>query len=209
MFTNKIKTLQQRLQEELPGRDAQLKMAFKGRNKVDIYPIPENARHSAVLILLFPKDDGIYLPLIQRPVYQGVHSGQIAFPGGKREEEDLSLEHTALRETLEEIGVNVKEEQILGKLTDLYIPPSNMLVLPVVAYSETPPEYLLDEKEVVKVLEPSLDQLRAPETINHKDIAIRNGMKINTPYFDVEGHTVWGATAMMISEFLVLSEGII
>ena len=209
MFLSKIEKLKIRLSQELPGKEAQSKMAFAERKFLNELTVPKTARQSAVLIVLYPNGNDVFIPLIQRPIYKGVHSGQMAFPGGKRENSDTSLIHTAIRETKEEIGVQIPNAQILGTLTDLYIPPSNMLVLPVVAYATTIPKYLLDEKEVVKVVAPSLEMLRSSENQHSKKIAIREGVQFETPYFDVEGHTVWGATAMILSEFLEISKAIL
>ncbi len=150
----------------------------------------------------------IYLPLIVRPTYPGVHSGQIALPGGKAEEGDGSLIVTALRETEEEIGVRVSEDQVLGTLSQLYIPPSNMLVTPVVAYAEEKANYRPDFREVVQVLDVALAAFNDPR--NQATVAVKaaTNVRLEAPGFIIEERVIWGATAMMMSELLSIMETI-
>jgi 8-oxo-dGTP pyrophosphatase MutT (NUDIX family) len=196
---NFVENIKNNLQKPLPGLNAQMKMSSPTRGLN--YDIPENAKKSAVLLLLFPFEDKIMLPLIKRPDYEGVHSGQMAFPGGKVEKGDNSLIHTALRETYEEIGVEVSSTHILGKLTDLYIPPSNSLVSPYVAFINQKPIYQLDKNEVARLIESPIEHFQNPMNITQKEITLKQ-YKIKVPAFMLEGEIVWGATAMIISEFL-------
>jgi 8-oxo-dGTP pyrophosphatase MutT (NUDIX family) len=198
---NFVEKLKDNLQKPLPGINAQMKMSSPTRGMY--YDIPDNAKKSAVLLLLFPFENKIMLPLIKRPDYDGVHSGQMAFPGGKIEEGDDSLMHTALRETFEEIGVEVSKNQVLGKLTDLYIPPSNSLVSPYVAFINQKPIYQPDNKEVARVIESPIEHFQNPLTLTQKEITIKQ-FKLKVPAYMLEGEIVWGATAMIISEFLEL-----
>lgn len=158
------------------------------------------ARKGAVLALFYPIQSNIHLTLIQRPTYDGVHSGQVAFPGGAKEEFDATLLETALRETEEEVGVPRHVIEVLGQLTELYIPPSNFLITPVVGYTPQQPEFKLDLNEVVEVIEPSLEEILDRTIIGVKKIKVRSDISIDAPHFNIQGRTVWGATAMMISE---------
>ena len=134
MFNRFINLLKARLKSPLPGEDTQYLMAPVSRLKAEQLPKENyNPKKSAVLVLLFPEDETIKTVLIKRPVYDGVHSGQVAFPGGKFDDIDIELKQTALRETFEEIGVQSAEIEIIGQLTDLYINPSNFLVSPFIA----------------------------------------------------------------------------
>ena len=190
------------MQGEIPGWNAQQRMATQVHKNARLKP-RSDARHAAVLLLLYPTDKQLYLPMIVRPTYPGVHSGQIGLPGGKVEESDSSLIATALRETEEEIGIRVPEHQVLGKLSELYIPPSNMLVTPVVAFAWEKPVYQPDPREVVQVLDFPLEAFAHPK--NQATVSVVAGdMTIKAPSFIIEGHSVWGATAMMMSELLVV-----
>lgn len=196
-----IERLNNRLQKALPGEEKQFLMAPLSRQRIkDIPPETYNPKKSAVLILLFPLNNSIRTVLIQRPDYEGVHSGQVAFPGGKFEEEDEELVTTALRETAEEIGVKDDEIKILGKLTELYISPSNYLVTPFVGYLNKIPAFNPNELEVRKIIVVDLDLLSDISIQGIKTIQHSNGKKIKTPCYEVEGLIVWGATAMIISE---------
>ncbi len=193
--------LTERLQKTLPGEVAHRQMATAGRIE-QARQIPSNHRLSAVLILLYPAHNSWCLPLIKRPEYDGVHSGQMAFPGGKKEAQDPSLIYTALRETAEEIGVYVGHDQVVGCLSDLYIPPSNMLVSPVVAIAHEKPTYLLDPSEVAKVVDIRIDDLLNPRFKENRTLTVMNNFQLQAPTYQLEGETIWGATAMMLSELV-------
>jgi len=160
MLKELSKVLRHRLSLPLPGRDAQLRMAHAER-KINLarYKVPQDARWGGVLILLYEDQDEIKFPLILRPDYDGVHSGQVAFPGGRFEPPDENIINTALRETAEEIGIHPGDVQLIGALTELYIPPSNFLVHPHVGMLSYKPGFFPDPKEVVKVIEVSMDDL--------------------------------------------------
>ncbi|CAN5523560.1 CoA pyrophosphatase [soil metagenome] len=155
-----IKLLEQYLKEELPGTKAHRLLAPSNRELSNYQFIKEGKEKAgSVLILLYPSNGEIFIPLMQRPDYQGIHSGQISFPGGKKEEIDQDLIATALRETMEEIGVLEKDVTVLGTLTEMYIPASNFKVLPVVGYLNSHPYFVPDQYEVVKIIEASIKGL--------------------------------------------------
>lgn len=207
MFVKFIEQLKVRFQKPLPGEEAQFLMAPFTRQRIQhIDPLSYNPRKSAVLILLFPVEQSIHTLLIQRPVYEGVHSGQVAFPGGKFEETDIDLSHTALRETFEEVGAPTNDIEIIGKLTDLYINPSNFLVSPFIGFVSKQPDFIMDAYEVQKIISVDLFNLNDKGIKSEKTITHSNSYKIKTPYYEIEGLTVWGATAMMISELNVIVE---
>ena len=195
---------------QLPGEEAQYQMAPISRKRLsDFSDQIRTARKSAVLIVLYPNGDSINTILIQRPNYEGVHGGQIAFPGGKFEEADQILSNTALREANEEIGINTDKIKIIGNLTDLYIAPSNFLVSPYIGFTNELNELIPNNYEVSKIIHTDLFNLNKEEIKRIKSIEHSNGYKIKTPYYEIEGFTVWGATAMMISELNTIVKRII
>lgn len=188
------------MRKQLPGKSSHLRMLPSARLG-EFFPIPSHARKSSVLIPLFMKNDGIYTLLILRPEYDGVHSGQVSFPGGRFTEQDICLENTALREAMEETGIQPSDVDLLGGLTELYIPPSNFIVNPFVGYYRGNASFVPDHREVARIVEVDIRELMGNKNIKTKDIRIQNGMVFRTPYYNIEGLTVWGATAMIISEF--------
>lgn len=190
--------LKQAFENELPGMEAHLVMTpYRRLTKV----IPENKREGSILMMLYSKNGEIYFPLIQRQAYEGVHSNQISFPGGKAEDFDKDMYHTALRETEEEIGVKQSNIIKIGELTEVYIPPSNFLVSAYLSYHKETPKFVRDEKEVKEILEIPLSEILDSTNIKTTEIKLGNGMKLSTPYFDLQDKVVWGATAAILSEF--------
>ena len=190
----------------LPGEKAHSKMMVPGRlsRAADIKP---NPRVSAVLLMLFEQEGVLHFPLILRPKYDGVHGGQMALPGGGREDKDADLTDTAIRESHEEIGFTVPKHQILGELSTFYIPPSNSLVTPYIGFSHEKPSYSIDPNEVDRVIESNVPWIQNRKNLTSKQIVLANGLKLKAPAYMVDGEIVWGATAMILSEFLqVLSE---
>lgn len=159
-----------------------------------------DAKLGAVLILLYPHAGEWYLPLMKRPDYEGVHGGQISFPGGKKEEIDADLFATALREAEEEVGVKPETVTVIGSISELYIPPSNFKVFPVIGFTDKRPEFNKNQYEVERILEMPIRHLMQPSTVKQTTVKVMGGLSLPTPYFDVEGEVVWGATAMMLSE---------
>jgi 8-oxo-dGTP pyrophosphatase MutT (NUDIX family) len=203
-FSEFTESLTRQLQKPLPGEAAHLRMVAQSRLRASVRP-NERTRKSAVLILFYPHRGEIHLPLILRPAYDGVHSGQVAFPGGRYERTDEHLIRTALREAQEEIGLRLTDVTVLGTLTELFIPPSNFFVLPVVASMPYPPEYFPDPREVERVFEVRLQEITDKSIIGESEIQVR-GVPIQAPHYMVQNHKIWGATAMMISELLTVME---
>jgi 8-oxo-dGTP pyrophosphatase MutT (NUDIX family) len=211
MFDQFIAHVKHRIQEPLPGAEAQYKMAPIGRKTAQEYLAKQNIKPKigCVMILLYPSDDKIMIPLTLRSTYDGTHSGQVSFPGGKHDEADTDLSHTALRETEEELGIQKSSIVLIGKLTDLYIPPSNFLVHPFLGYCNTKPSFKKNEREVAEILEVETNRLADKSIIKQKKIYNKTfGWTVNTPYYEIANQTVWGATAMIISELneLILNE---
>jgi 8-oxo-dGTP pyrophosphatase MutT (NUDIX family) len=186
----------------LPGEEAHNIMVPKERlekmksiNMDQIKP-----KHAAVLMLLYPKAGVTHLVLILRNSYKGVHSSQVAFPGGKYEMEDLNFEQTALRETHEEIGVSPSMITVLKEFTQLYIPPSNFMVYPFLGVSKEEISFNPDPKEVAGIIELPLAVFLSDSIIVHSNIATSYASSVEVPAFKIIDHIVWGATAMMLSE---------
>lgn len=201
-----IQDLQRDLHGELPGRAAQYRMAPAPRHKPwkGSYDQPAaDAREGGVLLLLYESVDLLYLPLILRPTYRGVHSGQVSLPGGGREDCDANLVATALREAHEEIGVVETDIQVLGQLSPLYVFASNYLVQPVVGWTDARPSFQIDPHEVAELIEIPLTALADPSNHFQEEWVLRD-RKAVVPHFRICGHNIWGATAMMLSELLAL-----
>lgn len=204
-----IKQLKQSLKEELPGLKSQMKMVPGIRQKeMESKKWSDDAKKAAVLICFYPLSCGnIHLALIRRNEYDGVHSGQISFPGGKVESQDRDIVHTALREAEEEINIQQDEVEVLGELSQVYIPPSNFIVQPVIGCQNIPPKLIPDPDEVSEILSISLNEILDPENRQIKNIVHREYSIIDVPCFYIRGHIIWGATAMMLSEVVDLING--
>ena len=197
-FAKKIDALKS---EKLGGLNAQFKMAPKLRLKYDEEKIAANKpRKAAVLVLFYPNinNETCFL-LTKRASYKGTHSAQISFPGGKTEKSDKNLQETALRETLEEVGVQPSTVKIIRELTDVYIPPSNFLATPFLGFVDEKPTFILNH-EVEKEIEVLVSDLLDDANISFVTLDTSYMKKAEVPCFKMNNHIVWGATGMMLSE---------
>ncbi|MFY8187917.1 MAG: NUDIX hydrolase [Flavobacterium sp.] len=189
--------------QNLLGEVAHAKMAPEGRiewvKKANFNEKPPKT--AAVLILCYPKNDETHLVLIVRNEYPGVHASQIAFPGGKPETEDKNLIDTAFREAEEEVGISRLDLTYIKTFSEIYIPPSNYLVTPIFAYSENPLIFKAQPSEVAGILELPIAQLLDDQLVVLQTMSTSYAISIEVPSFKVQQHLVWGATAMMLSEF--------
>jgi len=201
-----IDQLQYTLQNHpLPGPAAHARMAHAVR-KVEPIPDAATTREAAVLITLFEKTPGDWHLIFIRRVsshQQDKHAGQIGFPGGKREAADADLMYTALREAEEEIAIDLSGIDVLGALSPLYITVSKFLVHPYLAYSWKTPQLSRQESEVEEILEIPLASFLDQATRQTTRIPLTTGIVLNhVPSFQVSGQVIWGATAMILNEFL-------
>ena len=201
---NFINILKSELEKPLPGTEIQWQMASSDRMIKDFQRSPgKNAGVAAVLILLYPHNYSLYTVLMQRHDYKGVHGGQISFPGGKKEASDADNIQTAIREANEETGVDPTAISVIGTLTPLFIPVSNMIVTPVVGWTDKKPDYRHQKEEVVFLFDADLKRLLDSSIIKTKPMEIR-GESIDVKYFDYDGNVIWGATAMILHELLTI-----
>lgn len=206
---DKMNWLRERLKQPLPGSFAHEKMMARVREMPE--KIPADARASAVMSLLFPKEDGLNVLLIQRTEDGRAHSGQISFPGGRQDPGDADLRATALREAQEEVGIVSREVTILGALSPLYIPVSNFLVYPFVAFAEQAPIYNMSIDEVAGVIEMPVSDLfdtRRKTIASVTSPADRSFRREVRAYKIDDQRVIWGATAMILSELeMLIAEG--
>ncbi len=202
LFTDFIKFIPKIEKEKLLSTDAHIKMAplerisyLKEENYKD-----KNPKKAAVLMLFYPKNKITHLALIVRNSYPGVHSSEVAFPGGKVEESDVNLQETALRETYEEVGVPPNKVKIIKPFSEIYIPPSNFLVFPFMGISHEELTFLPDATEVQQILEYSIVNFLDEKSISKVTMSTSYAAAIEVPTFLIKEHVVWGATAMMMSE---------
>ena len=188
----------------LPGFDgeaAQLLMAPALRPRQRPVGLGTTPRLGGVLLLLYCVDDELHLVLTLRPTYEGIHSGQVSCPGGRHEPPE-SLAMTALRETEEEIGVPPAAVELLGELTTLYVLPSDYEVHPFVGFhAGGRPVFAPHTREVAAIIETPLSLLLDPTTRAEEEWELR-GLRMAVPFFVVGEYKVWGATAMILSEFV-------
>ncbi|MGO4817999.1 NUDIX hydrolase [Flavobacterium sp. W22_SRS_FP1] len=187
---------------ELPAMEAHIKMVpFERIESLKNNAVENNSpRMAAVMMLFYPKNGITHLVLIVRNSYEGVHSGQIAFPGGKYETEDEIFSKTALRETQEEVGVSPAIIDVIKAFTQVYVPPSNFIVHPFLGICKEKICFVLDPSEVSSIIELPLSVFLNDEILIESKISTSYAKEINVPAFDIEGHIVWGATAMILSE---------
>ncbi|MFV8372768.1 NUDIX hydrolase [Flavobacterium sp. LB2P6] len=187
---------------KLPAYDAHVKMAPLERleSLKNINIEDEKPRIAAVMMLFYPKNETTHLVLIVRNSYKGVHSAQIAFPGGKYELEDENFAKTALRETHEEVGIHPDKIEILKPFTALYIPPSNFMVHPFLGISKEELVFVPQPSEVANIIELPLSVFLDEALVVDTNLTTSYADNISIPAFKIEEHIVWGTTAMMLSE---------
>jgi 8-oxo-dGTP pyrophosphatase MutT (NUDIX family) len=198
LFLSKIDYLKQ---ANLGGLEAHFRLAPEIRLKYNAEKIEaSNPKKAAVLALLYPNENNeTCFLLTQRASYKGTHSAQISFPGGKVEASDKNLEQTALRETFEEVGIKNDVITVVREITDVYIPPSNFLATPFIAYSKQKPSLSINH-EVDHAFDVKLADLLNDGNISSINITTSYANKIDVPCFKLNNYIVWGATAMILNE---------
>ncbi len=194
--------LRARLAEPLPGLDAQRLMAPLPRAGWRPAEFPADARRAAALLLLYPWREEAHVALTVRAAHLPHHGGQVSLPGGAVERGER-IEDAALRETAEELGVDTSSVTVLGQLTPLHIPVSGFVLHPVVATAPARPAFAPDANEVARVIDASVARLCDPHAVRLR-WRRHEGREYEVPYFLVDGEILWGATAMVLAEFLAL-----
>jgi 8-oxo-dGTP pyrophosphatase MutT (NUDIX family) len=198
-----LRRLRSRLAQPLPGLEAQLRMAPTPRLGWDPLKFPDGARAGAALLLVYPHDEALHFALTVRGSALRNHTGQVSLPGG-RVDEGESFEDAALREAQEEVGVDPRAVELIGRLTPLHIPVSGFVLHPVIGFTSMRPAFQRAEWEVARIIEAPVSLL-ADAGVFKREIRTRvvNGQTIDVdvPFYDIEGEKVWGATAMVLAEF--------
>ena len=166
------------------------------------FSLPFNYPRAAILLALTDNEYSPEILFTRRASHLAKHSGQVALPGGKVEEGDPDVEFTALREAEEEIGIDAGKVEVIGSLSELYIPVSNFLVSPIVGFLDHKPTFVPEQREVARIIPTTLNHLIQPEIVKQTPISLGGGKYLETPYFDIAGEVVWGATAMILSELI-------
>lgn len=202
-FETFLKSVSKIKQIPLPGLESQLKMSPPFRLELieQQREAMKTSRKAAVTALFYPDEKQVTkLILILRKTYHGVHSAQVGFPGGKLEDSDESLMDAALRETWEEVGVPIADIEILRALTEMYIPPSNFTVYPFVGITNKTPKFIKQDEEVEDLIEVLLTDFLDHASITNVNVMTSLEREMQVPAFILNGHIVWGATAMMLNE---------
>lgn len=201
-----ISQLRAALAKPLPGLEAQLRMAPNPRAGWDPLKFPDDAHPGAALLLVYPHNDTVHIALTVRGSGLRNHTGQVSFPGG-RVDDGESLEAAALREANEEIGVDPRAIEILGRLTPLHIPVSRYILHPIVGFTNIRPAFQRAEWEVARIIEAPVSVLRDPNTIKREmrtRVVSGQSIEVTVPFYDIDGEKVWGATAMVLAEFCAI-----
>jgi 8-oxo-dGTP pyrophosphatase MutT (NUDIX family) len=198
-----IEEIENALKRPLPGKKAQFIMAPGYRPDYELEEVMKfNPRIGGVLLLLDPSGDELKVILTLRKQYDGTHSGQMSFPGGKQEPTDAGIVQTALRETNEEIGISPEHIRIIGRLSELYIPPSNFLVYPSVGVMSGEASFKKQDDEVEEIVSIPLAFFLDKGHRTTTKIKVMGNSTVNVPAYVYERYTIWGATAIMMSEFV-------
>lgn len=201
-----LRQLQHIFLQELPGESAHALMIPLDR-QLTSQAIKQaiNVRESAVGIYLAEIENELHVILIKRPEYDGAHSGQIAFPGGKVEVSDPTLEYTARRESFEEVGIAFHQGILLGNLSQVYIPVSNFRVNPFVYYLDQLPDFVLNQREVEQLIYLPIHELLNEDLVSTMTVQLNEKeARTNIPCFIYQNYKIWGATALMLSELKTL-----
>jgi 8-oxo-dGTP pyrophosphatase MutT (NUDIX family) len=200
-----IEEIENALKLSLPGKKAQFIMAPGYRPDYELAEVMKfNPRIGGVLLLLDPSGDELKVILTLRKQYDGTHSGQMSFPGGKQEPNDADITQTALRETNEEIGIDPSHIRIIGHLSELYIPPSNFLVYPSVGVMKEEATFKKQDDEVEEIVEIPLSFFLDKNSRSTTKIKVMGNSTVDVPAYVYGRYTIWGATAIMMSEFVYL-----
>lgn len=202
-FETFLKSVSKIEQLPLPGLASQIKMSPPFRMELIEQQLEamKTSKKAAVLALFYPDERQVTkLILILRNTYNGIHSAQVGFPGGKLEDSDESLKHAAMRETYEEVGVPIDTIKIIKTMTELYIPPSNFTVYPFLGITHTTPMFVKQDDEVEDLIEVFLSDFVDDLSMTSVKVMTSMQKEMVVPAFELNGHIVWGATAMMLSE---------
>jgi 8-oxo-dGTP pyrophosphatase MutT (NUDIX family) len=201
-FKSTILEIFESFNKPLPGYQAHLELA-PYRNKSELNFKEKNPKIASTLLLIYPKDGKTFFCLIERQEYEGTHSNQISFPGGKNESGE-TIKETALRETMEEIGVDPISINIIGELTQVFVPPSNFLIHPFVGYCDFAPNFKPNSREVKNIIEVNIEDLFKKDVIKIKKMSFKKSsgnVDFEVPYLDLNNKIVWGATSVILNEF--------
>ncbi len=193
--------LKETLQGELPGVNAHSKMLPPGRRLKTLDDQLSSVKQSSVLLLIYPEGDQLHICLTKRPRTMKHHPGQISFPGGKVEKDDISAEMTALREAREEVGIDHHSIEILGKLSDLYVEVSQFSIQPFLAWADQKPDFRVDYGEVEELILFPISDFVNNEIISETELETATG-PLHVKYYPHNGEFIWGATAMILSELI-------
>lgn len=190
------------LEAGLPGEKAHYPLSPSGRKEAsEILKNGHSYRESAVGMILYESGHSTQAVLMQRNAYDGYHSREVCFPGGKKENFEKDLTETVFREIKEEIGVKPKALNLIGELTPVYIPISRFKVQPYILYHEDLPQFSPNKREVADLFSFPVEMLLKKDILKTTDIQIRLETLKNVPYFEINGKVVWGATALILNEF--------